>query len=150
MEFSRPEYWSGQPFPSPGDLPNTGIKPRSPTLQADSLSVEPQKSPRILEWVVYPFSSRSYWLRNQARVFCIAGGFFTNWAIREVQTEVTQLCLTLCDPLDCTVHGIWNSKQKVTIYSLDILFSQFGTSPLFHVQIYLLLLDLHTDFSGGR
>ena len=64
--------------------------------------------------------------------------------------KVTQLCLTLCDPLDCTVHGIWNSKQKVTIYSLDILFSQFGTSPLFHVQIYLLLLDLHTDFSEGR
>ena len=37
MEFSRPEYWSGQPFPSLGDLPNPGIKPRSPTLQVDSL-----------------------------------------------------------------------------------------------------------------
>ena len=36
MEFSRPEYWSGQPFPSPGDLPNPGIKPWSPTWQADS------------------------------------------------------------------------------------------------------------------
>ena len=32
MKFSRPEYWSGQPFPSPGDLPNPGIEPRSPTL----------------------------------------------------------------------------------------------------------------------
>ena len=42
MEFSRPEYWSGQPFPSPGDLPNPGIKPRSPTLRADSLPAEPQ------------------------------------------------------------------------------------------------------------
>ena len=41
MEFSRPEYWSGQPFPSPGDLPNLGIKPRSPSLQADSLPSEP-------------------------------------------------------------------------------------------------------------
>ena len=37
MEFSRPEYWSGQPFPSPGDLPIPGIEPRSPALQADSL-----------------------------------------------------------------------------------------------------------------
>ena len=37
MEFSRPDYWSGQPFPSPGDLLNPGIKPRSPALQADSL-----------------------------------------------------------------------------------------------------------------
>ena len=38
----------------------------------------------------------------------------------------------------------------MTIYSLDILLSQFGTNLLFHVQFYLLLLDLHTDFSGGR
>ena len=45
MEFSRPEYWSGQPFPSPGDLPNPGIKPRSPTLQEDSLPAEPQGKP---------------------------------------------------------------------------------------------------------
>ena len=36
MQFSRPEYWSRQPFPSPGDLPNPEIEPRSPTLQADS------------------------------------------------------------------------------------------------------------------
>ena len=45
MEFSRPEYWSGQPFPSPGDLPNPGIKPRFPALQADSLPAEPQGKP---------------------------------------------------------------------------------------------------------
>ena len=45
MEFSRPEYWSGWPFPSPGDLPNPGIEPRSHTLQADSLPVKPQGKP---------------------------------------------------------------------------------------------------------
>ena len=45
MEFSRPDYWSGQPFPSPGDLPNPGIEPTSPALQADSLPAEPQASP---------------------------------------------------------------------------------------------------------
>ena len=39
--FSRQEYWSGLPFPSPGDLPNTGIEPRSPTLRADALPSEP-------------------------------------------------------------------------------------------------------------
>ena len=42
MQFSRPEYWSEYPFPSPGNLPNAGIKPRSPTLQTDSLPAEPQ------------------------------------------------------------------------------------------------------------
>ena len=41
MGFSRQEYWSGLPFPSPGDLPDPGIKPESPVLQADSLPAEP-------------------------------------------------------------------------------------------------------------
>ena len=41
MEFSRQEYWSGLPFPSPGHLPNPEIESRSPTLQADSLLSEP-------------------------------------------------------------------------------------------------------------
>ena len=44
--FSRPEYWSGWPFPSPGDLPNPGIGPRSPTLQADSSPAEPPGKPK--------------------------------------------------------------------------------------------------------
>ena len=41
MEFSRPEYWSGLLFPSPGDLPNPGNEPRPPALQAGSLPFEP-------------------------------------------------------------------------------------------------------------
>ena len=41
MGFSRQEYWSGLPFPSPGDLPDSGIEPRSPALQADALPSEP-------------------------------------------------------------------------------------------------------------
>ena len=46
MEFSRPEYRSGYSFPSPGYLPNPGIKPRSPALQADSLPAELQGKPK--------------------------------------------------------------------------------------------------------
>ena len=46
MGFSRQEYWSGLPFPSPGNLPNPGIKPSSPTLQVDSLPAEPQGKPK--------------------------------------------------------------------------------------------------------
>ena len=41
MGFSRQEYWSGFPFPSPRDLPDPGNEPESPTLQADSLPPEP-------------------------------------------------------------------------------------------------------------
>ena len=47
MEFSRQEYWSGLPFPSPGDLPGPGIKPGSPVLQADSLLSEPPGKPHL-------------------------------------------------------------------------------------------------------
>ena len=46
MKFFRPEHWSGQLFPSTGDLPNPGIEPRSPTLQADSLLSEPPGKPK--------------------------------------------------------------------------------------------------------
>ena len=49
MEFSRLEYWSGQPFPSPGDLPNPRKELRSPSLQADSLPAEPQGMPKNTE-----------------------------------------------------------------------------------------------------
>ena len=45
MEFSRQEYWSGLPLPSPGDLPDPGIEPRSPALWADSLRPEPPGKP---------------------------------------------------------------------------------------------------------
>ena len=41
MDFFRQENWSGLPFPSPGDLPDPGIEPRSPTFQADALTSEP-------------------------------------------------------------------------------------------------------------
>ena len=65
---------------------------------------------RIVEWVATSFSRGSSWPRNQTQVSCIAGMFFTNWALREALffnirsdqiRSVTQSCLTLCDPL-CT------------------------------------------------
>ena len=47
MGFPRQEYWSGLLFPSPGDLPNPGIKLRSPALQVDSLLSEPPRKPPL-------------------------------------------------------------------------------------------------------
>ena len=49
MEFSRSDYWCGEPFSLPGDLSNSGIKPRSPALQVDSLPAEPQGKPSRYE-----------------------------------------------------------------------------------------------------
>ena len=56
MGFSRQEYWSGLPFPSPGDLPTQGIGPRSPALQADSLLTELRGKP----WVLLGTAKMSY------------------------------------------------------------------------------------------
>ena len=49
MEFSRQEYWSGLPFPTPGDLPYPGIESRFSALQADSLPTELSRKPKILD-----------------------------------------------------------------------------------------------------
>ena len=61
MDFSRQECWSGLPFPSPGDLPDPGIEPRSPALPADSLPSEPPGKPLPLSgWQLFPGMLMSY------------------------------------------------------------------------------------------
>ena len=50
MEFSRQEYWSGLPFPSPGDLPDPGIEPASPTLAGGFFTSEPPDKPCLLNY----------------------------------------------------------------------------------------------------
>ena len=66
-----------------GNSPNPGIKPRSPTLQADSLPAESQGKSKNTGVGNYPFSSGSSRPRNWTGVSCIAGELFTNWAMRE-------------------------------------------------------------------
>ena len=73
MEFSRPEYWSGYAFLSPGDLPNPGIEPRSPALQEDSLPTELWRKPlglgmlmiKIIRLIGYPINAKGNF------VFCL-------------------------------------------------------------------------------
>ena len=76
MEFSRPEYWSGYPFPSPGDFPNPGIERRSPTLQVDSLPVEPQKKSNNTGVDRLSLLQQIILTQELNRVSCIANGFF--------------------------------------------------------------------------
>ena len=102
MEFSWPGYWSGEPFFSPGIFPTQESNPG--LLHGRQLlhQLSDQGSPRILEWVAYPFSSRSSQPRNWTGVFCIAGRFFTNWAIREaLLVWVTQGISTIFHILRC-------------------------------------------------
>ena len=71
--------------------------------------------PRILEWVAYPFSSRSSQPRNWTGVSCIAGGFFTNWALREdliVKLKLGNTCI--CKKhlhLEHRIFSTWPSKK---------------------------------------
>ena len=74
--MKRSENHSVMPDSLDKDLPNPGIKPRSPALQADSLLSEPPGSPRVLEWGAIPFSRGSFEPRDRIRGSCIAGGFF--------------------------------------------------------------------------
>ena len=71
MGFSRQEYWSGLPFPSPGDLPDPGIEPRSPALQADSLPSEPPQGS------VYICQCYSRSLSNPILIWCKYSGDFS-------------------------------------------------------------------------
>jgi len=64
LEFSWPEYWSGQPFPSPVDLPDPGIKPMSPALQADSLPAELPGKPYICS-----ISGQSWKMKYQQHIY---------------------------------------------------------------------------------
>ena len=75
MEFSRQEYWSGLPFPSPGDLPNLGIEPGSPTLQADALPSEPPG--KIPGFIIYGF----YYVEVGYFYAFFLEGFYHKWML---------------------------------------------------------------------
>ena len=66
-----------------GIFPTQGLNPGLSYCRWILYQLSQKGSPRVLEWESYPFSSRSSWPRNQTGVSCIAGRFFTNWAIRE-------------------------------------------------------------------
>ena len=97
MGFSMQGYWSGLPFPSPEDLPNPGIQPRSPTLQVDSLPSDPPGKPKNTGmgslFLLQGISRVSSQPRNWTWVSCISsarisGRFFTSWATREAQPYI--------------------------------------------------------------
>ena len=85
-----------------------GLNPCLPHCRRILYHLSQKGSPRILEWVAYPFSSRFSQRRNRTRVSCIAGRFFTVLATQlvKMKVRVVQSWPTLCDSMDYTVHGI--------------------------------------------
>ena len=123
--FSKQEYWSGLSYPSPQHLPNPGIASTQtqglPYCRQIINHLSPQGSPRILEWVAYPFSRGSSWPRNQTGVSWIAGRFFTSWATREAFREIA--CLHYfetphCGEGSCGEETFWRPQEKKASSSL--------------------------------
>ena len=117
-----------EPFPSPGDLPNPGIEPRSPALWVDSLPGEPQGNPKNigvsslsllqqifptqkLNWSLLYCRQIPYQLSYQGSINLIPLYYSKNTLYPTEQTKhlhacsVTQSCLTLCNPMDCRPPG---------------------------------------------
>ena len=113
-EFSRSEYWSGKPFSSSGDLQTQGLNPGSPHCRRILYQLSHKGSPRILEWVAYLFFSGSSWPRDRTWVSCIAGRFFTNWTMKELQKsqncyEKTERRSHIHETVLCLGHGLEES-----------------------------------------
>ena len=71
-----------------------------------------RKSPRVLEWVAYPFSRASSWPRNRTGVSCIAGRFFTNWA--RVAPHILRVQLKIIGPMNCW-GSLWCHFSEVCL-----------------------------------
>ena len=90
MGFSRQEYWSGLPFPSPGDLPNPGIEPRSPALQADALSSEPPGKPNLDNQPRQHIKKQRHYVATKVRlvkdtVFLVVMYGCESWTIKKAE-----------------------------------------------------------------
>ena len=128
--FFGQEYWSGLPFPAPEDLPNPGIEPGFPTLEADTLTSEPPGKPSGTLSIRSNSSRDASYSANELCVWELAkvwklgmrwwqlyltivatvgmGNFLTKmrkWMCACMNAQLLQLCLTLCNPMDCSLPG---------------------------------------------
>ena len=98
-----------------GTFPTQGLNPGLPNCSQILYCLNHQGSPRILEWVVYPFSRGFSQLRNQTGVSCIAGGFFTSWATREALDFLTMNLIWY-------KYEVTNLFKKIYIYFILLCF----------------------------
>ena len=89
-----------------GIFATQGSNPGLPHCRLILYQLSHKGSPRILEWITYPFSSRSSWPGNWTGVSCIAGGFFTNWAIRDMQ--LSNICSLIIKNTHVSTLSIMN------------------------------------------
>ena len=107
-----------------GIFPTQGLNSGVPHCRWILYPLSHQGSPRILEWVAYPFSSRSSWPTNQTGVSCIAGEFFTSWATRDCHFPLQRIFLTQwSNPhlhIGRSILYSWATRQALIGYSAYI------------------------------
>ena len=109
----------GSLSPLQGIFPTQGSNPGLPQCRQVLYQLSHKGSPRILEWVVYPFSSRSSPPRNWTGVSCISGGFFTNWAMREALLSILPMYLYIqkWQPTPVFLPGKFHGQRRLAGYS---------------------------------
>ena len=78
-----------------------------------------QGSPRILEWVAYPFSRGTFWPRNRTGVSCIAAGFFTIWITMEVPPEYIWYHIRICVPISDLLHPLAPGQRIMSYFPMS-------------------------------
>ena len=120
MGFPRHEYWSGLPFPSPGDLHNPGVKPKSPVLQADSLPQSHQGSIGEVCFCFYFWWFVSYYGRAAWKLFflpytCNGVLLISNkeWTTKPWKAWLTLTCISLSERIQSGVWPhLWHSRKS--------------------------------------
>ena len=156
MGFSRQEYWSGLPFPSPGDLPNPGIEPRSPALQAYSLPSKPLDLPRnfifissssffffffcctgfsLLHGLFSSCSEQGYSVGAVCRLHCSGFSSFRLWALQHVcfsscGSGDPEHRLNSCGKQAQLLHSMWDLPASgIKPMSPELAAEFFTTDP---------------------
>ena len=115
MGFSRHKYWSGLPFPSPGDLPHPGIKPRCPALQANSFMSEPPGKPNHkVPAKIYPWATGRWFCRW---TFCVA-----------LTTILVSALIVPNDNIEIIMFTVKSCSQKLELVKYELV-------PLFQRQL---------------
>ena len=146
VEFSRQEYWSGLPFPSPGDLPNPGIKPVSPASRGRVFTVWATREAQVL----HDYSRCYFWVKldeGYTRSLCVISYNCVcvyNYLKRRKDIKgkkygafcslvcmCAQLCLTLCDPMDCSLpdSSVHETFQARILEWVALSFSRGSSRP---------------------
>ena len=146
MGFSRQEYWSGLPFPSPGDLSDPGIKPGSPSFQADALTSEPPGKPIVVNIMQITATCGQFCSLDflELVLFFFSPEYFFYPKLIESAERNTQTPRADCTsiPLPCSIIFQALTTFNIAHHWLSVFSLQKNRSSQVGIFIYFLLLLL--------